>query len=98
MSTPPPHPGHGVLPLAASGNLMRRLRRSIALLVFAVPGFILFLTGLGLGFFVLDSYNRTKVPALGLAMVTVLITVVGLLLGFTGLVMHAVINANRNIR
>jgi len=54
----------------------------------------LFLVGLGLGFYVLDSYNQTRVPALGLAMATVLVTVVGLLLGFTGMILHAVINAN----
>ena len=82
--------------MSVVGSMIRYVETKHALLVFAVPGFILFLTGLGLGFFVLDSYNRTKVPALGLAMVTVLITVVGLLLGFTGLIMHAVINANKN--
>ena len=80
--------------LSVIGSMIRYVETKHALLVFAVPGLILFLVGLGLGFFVLDSYNRTRVPALGLAMVTVLVTVVGLLLAFTGLIMHAVINAN----
>src|SRR5439155_5078569 len=62
--------------LSVVGSMIRYVETKHALLVFAVPGFILFLTGLGLGFFVLESYNRTKVPALGLAMVTVLITAV----------------------
>ena len=80
--------------LSVVGSMIRYVETKHALLVFAVPGLILFLIGLGLGLYVLDSYNRTGVPALGLAMVTVLVTVVGLLLAFTGLIMHAVINAN----
>jgi len=80
--------------LSVIGSMIRYVETKHALLVFAVPGLILFLIGLGLGLYVLDSYNRTGVPALGLAMVTVLVTVVGMLLAFTGLIMHAVINAN----
>src|SRR5205809_3160633 len=84
--------------MSVVGSMIRYVETKHALLVFAVPGFILFLAGLGLGFFVLESYNRTKVPALGLAMVTVLVTVVGLLLRFTGLILHAVLTANKNSR
>ena len=80
--------------LSVIGSMIRYVETKHALLVFAVPGLILFLVGLGLGFYVLDSYNQSHVPALGLAMVTVLVTVVGLLLGFTGMILHAVINAN----
>src|SRR5439155_15551631 len=79
--------------LSVIGSMIRYVETKHALLIFAVPGLILFLIGLGLGFFVLESYNRTHIPALGLAMITVLVTVVGLLLGFTGLILHAVINA-----
>jgi prolipoprotein diacylglyceryltransferase len=74
--------------------MIRYVETKHALLIFAVPGFVLFVFGLGLGLFVLESYRQTHVPALGLAMVTVLVTVVGLLLAFTGLIMHAVITAN----
>jgi len=80
--------------MSVVGSMIRYVETKHALLFFAVPGLILFLVGLALGSFVLESYNQTKVPALGLAMVTVLVTVVGLLLGFTGLILHAVINAN----
>src|SRR5438552_6331671 len=78
--------------LSVIGSMIRYVETKHALLFFAVPGLFLFLAGLGLGFFVLDSYNRTHLPALGLAMVTVMMTVVGLLLTFTGLILHAVIN------
>jgi len=84
--------------LSVIGSMIRYVETKHALLVFAVPGLILFLIGLGLGLYVLDSYNRTGVPALGLAMVTVLVTVVGLLLAFTGLIMHAVVNATGRLR
>ena len=84
--------------LSVIGSMIRYVETKHALLVFGVPGLILFLIGLGLGFYVLDSYARTRVPALGLAIVTVLVTVVGLLLTFTGLIMHAVINANERAR
>ena len=80
--------------LSVIGSMIRYVETKHALLVFGLPGLIVFLVGLALGFYVLDSYNRTGIPALGLAMVTVLVTVVGLLLAFTGLIMHAVINAN----
>ena len=84
--------------LSVIGSMIRYVETKHALLFFAVPGVILFLAGLALGFFVLDSYNRTHVPALGLALVTVLVTVMGLLLAFTGLILHAVINADRTKR
>jgi glycosyltransferase involved in cell wall biosynthesis len=80
--------------LSVVGSMIRYVETKHALLIFAVPGFVLFILGLGLGLFVLESYSQTHVPALGLAMVTVLVTVVGLLLAFTGLIMHAVITAN----
>src|SRR5437879_2030057 len=79
--------------LSVIGSMIRYVETKHALMVFAFPGLILFLVGLGLGFYVLDTYNQNHIPALGLAMVTVLVTVVGLLLGFTGMILHAVINA-----
>ena len=83
--------------LSVVGSMIRYVETKHALLVFAVPGIILFLLGLGLGFFVVDSYYRTTQLAVGLALVTVLVTVAGLLLTFTGLILHAVINANRRM-
>jgi len=44
---------------------------------------------------VVESYYRTSQLAVGLALITVLVLVVGMLLSFTGLILHAVINANR---
>ena len=61
-------------------------------------GLVLFLAGLSLGWYVVESYYRTTDLAVGLALVTVLSVVLGMLLVFTGLILHAVINANRHTR
>lgn len=93
-------PGQGPIQhgLGVIGSMIRYAETKHALLLFGVPGLVLLLAGLALGFYVVESYNQTHIPALGLAMVTVLMAVVGLLLGFTGLILHAVINANWRMR
>ena len=50
--------------LSVIGSMIRYVETKHALLVFAVPGLILFLVGLGLGFYVLDSYNQRLAPSL----------------------------------
>src|SRR5438132_702765 len=81
--------------MSVIGSMIRYVETKHALLVFAVPGFVMILIGLGLGSFVVESYYRTSQLAVGLALITVLVLVVGMLLSFTGLILHAVINANR---
>ena len=81
--------------LSVIGSMIRYVETKHALLFFAVPGFVMILIGLGLGSFVVESYYRTSQLAVGLALITVLVLVVGMLLSFTGLILHAVINANR---
>ena len=83
--------------LSVIGSMVRYVETKHALLFFAVPGFFFFVAGLVLGFHVVDSYYATtpRELAVGLALVTVLLIVLGMLLAFTGLVLHAVINANR---
>ena len=77
--------------------MIRYAETKHALVFFSVPGFILFLSGLALGLLVVEGYLRTAQLAVGLALVTVLLIVVGSLLAFTGLILHAVINANRKM-
>ena len=83
--------------LSVIGSRIRYAETKHALVFFSVPGFILFLSGLSLGLLVVEGYLRTAELAVGLALVTVLLIVVGSLLAFTGLILHAVINANRKI-
>ena len=75
--------------------MVRYIEREHALLSFGVPGMALILIGLMLGLHVVESYSRTGQPALGLGLLTVLAIVLGMLLAFTGLILHAVINASR---
>src|SRR2546426_4269127 len=80
------------------GSMVRYAEAKHALLFFSLPGFLLFIGGLALGFYVAETYYRTAQLAVGLALVTVLLIVLGMLLGFTGLVLHAVINATKRFR
>ena len=84
--------------LGVIGSMVRYVETKHALLFFSVPGFTLFLAGLALGLYVVESYYRTTQLAVGLALITVLLVVLGVLLAFTGLILHAVINANRQAR
>ena len=84
--------------LSVLGSMIRYVETKHALLFFGVPGLIIALVGLGIGFSVVESYHRTNELAIGSALVTVLVLVVGMLLSFTGLILHAVINANRQLK
>jgi hypothetical protein len=84
--------------LGVIGSMVRYIETEHALLFFGVPGLVLFALGLGLGAYVADSFYRTSELAVGLALMTVLLIVLGMLLGFTGLILHAVINATRRLR
>ena len=84
--------------MSVIGSMVRYVETEHALLFFSVPGFVLVLIGLAVGLYVAESYYRTTELAVGLALITVLVMIVGMLLAFTGLILHAVINANRRGR
>ncbi len=60
------------------------------LLFFGTPGLIIMLAGFGLGFLVIDIYSRIKELAVGYAMISVLLTVTGMVLFSTGIILHSV--------
>ena len=69
--------------------------------VFGVPGATLFTIGIMLGLDVTSRYYESgpaRNLAIGDAILTLLLIVMGMLLGFTGLILHAVIAANRRMR
>ena len=69
--------------------------------VFGVPGATLFTIGIALGLDVTSRYYASgpaRDLAIGDAILTLLLIVMGMLLGFTGLILHAVIAANRRMR
>jgi len=80
-----------------AGSILRYLETEHALITFGVPGLMFFVSGFILGNHVLNVYNATHDLAIGLAMITMLLLVLGMLLGFTGLILHAVIAAKRRV-
>jgi len=66
-----------------------------SLLFFGVPGLIIFSLGLFLGWRVYQIYTTSGVFPTGSALVTIILLIIGMLLGITGLILHAVIIAAR---
>jgi glycosyltransferase involved in cell wall biosynthesis len=60
------------------------------LLFFGGTGFVVMLLGLGLGIYVVDIYSRIKDLAVGYAILSVLLTIVGMLGVTTGVILHSV--------
>jgi len=82
--------GHG---LGVIVSILKYMEVEHALLFFGVPGVVLFCLGLAFGWTVYMEYLASKVLAVGSALITVALVVLGMLLGMTGLILHAVINA-----
>jgi hypothetical protein len=60
------------------------------LLCFGVSGGLVLLTGLACGAWVVDSYNKGHVLAVGIALISVLLSVIGTLSLFTGIMLHSI--------
>ncbi len=74
-------------------SILQYMEVEHSLLFFGVPGLIIFSIGLVLGLIVYRTFTRIGVLPIGTALLTVIFIVVGTLLGITGLILHAVINA-----
>lgn len=83
--------------LGVIGAMVRYVETEHALLTFALPGVLLTLFALVLGMNVVDRYYATSPHelALGLTLITVLIGVLGMMMCFVGLILHAILNAQR---
>lgn len=82
--------GHG---LGVIVSILKYMEVEHALLFFGVPGLVLFIAGLVSGFNVYAIYSINGYIAFGPAILTIALLILGLLLGMTGLILHAVINA-----
>jgi glycosyltransferase involved in cell wall biosynthesis len=78
---------HGMLVLNGVVRLAGQYR---PLLFFGVPGIILLAAGLVWGWVVVDIYTRKLQLAVGYAMISVLLTILGSLLLSTGFILHSV--------
>lgn len=70
--------------------LLRIISERRPLLFFSVPGALILLAGLALGLHVVDVYQQTLQLGVGLALVTVLLCIVGMLAIFVGIMLHAI--------
>lgn len=84
--------GHG---LGVILSILQYMEVEHSLLFFGIPGLIFLFSGLILGSVVYLDYLTSKVLALGLSLVTITLCGLGVLSGMTGLILHAVINAQR---
>jgi hypothetical protein len=78
---------HGMLVL---NGLLRMVGQYRPLLFFGLGGLIIFLLSLALGGYVVAVYQQTKTLAVGYAMITVLLGMVGIFTMFTGVILHSV--------
>jgi glycosyltransferase involved in cell wall biosynthesis len=79
--------GHG---LSVLNGVMRMVGQYRPLLFFSLPGSIALLAGLIWGIRVVNIYSRTQQLAVGYAMISVLLTIIGMLGLSTGVILHSV--------
>ena len=78
---------HGLLVLDGVLHLIGQYR---PLLFFGVPGLVVLLAGIGWGGWVVIIYQRTTQLAVGYALISILLTIVGSLSLFAGVILHSV--------
>jgi glycosyltransferase involved in cell wall biosynthesis len=78
---------HGVSVL---NGILRMVGQHRPLLFFGVPGAIVLLIGLLWGAWVVDIYSRTNTLAVGYALISVMLSIIGLFTLFTGIILHSV--------
>jgi hypothetical protein len=71
-------------------GILRLTGQMRPLLFFGVPGIFVLLAGLALGSHVVSIYDATQELAVGYALITVMLTIVGTLSSFTGLILHSI--------
>jgi glycosyltransferase involved in cell wall biosynthesis len=75
--------------LAVLNGIIRLVSQGRPLLFFSLPGILVMLAGLALGLRVVQIFERSGELAIGYAMVTVLLTIIGTLAIFAGLMLNA---------
>jgi glycosyltransferase involved in cell wall biosynthesis len=76
--------------LSVLNGVMRMVGQYRPLLFFALPGAVLLTVGLIWGIIVVNIYNRTQTLAVGYAMISVLLSIIGMLGLSTGVILHSV--------
>jgi hypothetical protein len=76
--------------LSVLNGVLRLTGQYRPLLFFGLPGLLVLLGGLGMGVVVVDIYSRVRQLAVGYAMISVLMTLMGMLGLATGIILHSV--------
>lgn len=76
--------------LAVLNGVFRLVGQYRPLLFFGVPGFVLLLGGVAWGIWVVNIFSRTHILAIGYAMISVFLSVVGLIMMSTGFTLHSI--------
>ena len=71
-------------------GILRLTGQTRPLLFFGTSGTVILLAGLALGWYVVRIYTTTFQLAVGYALITVLLTLVGMLTLFTGIILHSI--------
>jgi glycosyltransferase involved in cell wall biosynthesis len=71
-------------------GILKLIGQSRPLFFFGGGGFIVLLVGLGWGAYVVDIYRRTETLAVGYTLISVLLSIVGSLGLFTGVMLHSI--------
>jgi glycosyltransferase involved in cell wall biosynthesis len=78
---------HGLTVLNGILHLVGQYR---PLLFFGVPGLVLLLVGAAWGVYVVEIYRKVQILAVGYTLVSVLLTIIGMVLLSTGVMLHSV--------
>jgi len=86
---------HGLQVLRGIMNLVSRYR---PLLFFGGGGLVILFIGLIWGWYVIDIYRRVRTLAVGYALISALLTIIGSTSMFTGLMLHSVLGLMADIK
>ncbi len=79
--------GHGVSVL---NGILRLIGQHRPLLFFGVPGAFVLLVGLLWGALVVEIYSRSHTLAVGYALISVMLSIIGMFSLFTGIILHSI--------
>jgi len=79
-------------------TLLKIVEERQPLLVFGVPGIVLFLIGMALGFWVVEVFIAKNELAIGTALIAVLMVTVGVFSVFVGLMLHSISNVLKKVQ
>ncbi len=77
---------HGVILVV---NLLRTIERERPLAFLTMPGYVVIITGIGLGYWSVQNFLQTGTTPLGIALVSALLMIVGTFAISTGIILHA---------